>query len=38
VVFFDGHVGVEKPVEGSIDKRMPHQVVGRLHAEILVIP
>ena len=38
VVFCDGHVGVEKPVEGSIDKRLPDQFVGRLRPEILEVP
>jgi prepilin-type processing-associated H-X9-DG protein len=38
VVSCDGHVNVEKPVAGSIDQRLPGQRVGRLRAEILLIP
>jgi prepilin-type processing-associated H-X9-DG protein/prepilin-type N-terminal cleavage/methylation domain-containing protein len=38
VVFCDGHVGVEKPVPGSIDQRLPAQSVGRLRSEILAVP
>jgi prepilin-type processing-associated H-X9-DG protein/prepilin-type N-terminal cleavage/methylation domain-containing protein len=38
VVFCDGHVAQEKYVAGSIDPRLPAQVVGRLRAEILVLP
>lgn len=37
VVFCDGHVGLEKPVPGSIDQRLPNQFVGRLRPEILAI-
>ena len=36
-VFCDGHVGSERPVSGSLDLRMPSQVVGRLRSEILVL-
>jgi len=36
VVFCDGHVGLEKPVPGSLDQRLPTAWVGRLRAEILV--
>lgn len=36
VVFGDVHVGTEIPAEGSIDKRLPGQFVGRLRAEVLV--
>ena len=36
-VFCDGHVEREKPKEGSIDKRMPEHVVGRLPPERLRI-
>lgn len=38
VVFCDGHVGLEKPVPGSTDRRLPNQFVGRLRPEILVLP
>jgi prepilin-type processing-associated H-X9-DG protein/prepilin-type N-terminal cleavage/methylation domain-containing protein len=38
VVFADGHVGLEKPMPGSIDQRLPTQFVGRLRPEILIIP
>jgi prepilin-type processing-associated H-X9-DG protein/prepilin-type N-terminal cleavage/methylation domain-containing protein len=38
VVFCDGHVAEERCVAGSIDPRLPAQSVGRLRAEILVIP
>ena len=38
VLFCDGHVAQEKFVAGSIDQRMPGQFVGRLRAEILVVP
>jgi len=37
-VFCDGHVELEKPVAGSIDQRLPNQLVGRLRPEILVVP
>jgi prepilin-type N-terminal cleavage/methylation domain-containing protein/prepilin-type processing-associated H-X9-DG protein len=35
-VFCDGHVGAENPVPGSIDTRLPAQLVGRLRKEALV--
>ena len=38
VVFCDGHVAEERYLAGSIDSRLPAQVVGRLRTEILVIP
>ncbi len=38
VGFCDGHVGAEKPVPGSLDRRLPGQVIGRLRTEILVLP
>ena len=38
VVFCDGHVGVEKPVPGSMDQRLPNKYVGQLRPAILVIP
>jgi prepilin-type N-terminal cleavage/methylation domain-containing protein/prepilin-type processing-associated H-X9-DG protein len=37
VTFADGHVGTEKPVEGSVDQKLPAQGIGRLRAEILVV-
>jgi len=36
VVFCDGHVALEKPVENSLDRRLPSQFVGRLRSEILI--
>jgi prepilin-type processing-associated H-X9-DG protein/prepilin-type N-terminal cleavage/methylation domain-containing protein len=36
--FADGHVEVEKPVAGSLDQRLPQQVIGRLRPEILTVP
>jgi prepilin-type processing-associated H-X9-DG protein len=36
VVFCDGHVGTEKFLPGSIDPKMPNQIVGRLRPEIIV--
>jgi prepilin-type processing-associated H-X9-DG protein len=36
--FYDGHVDREKPQEGSLDARMPDQVVGRLVSERLIVP
>jgi prepilin-type N-terminal cleavage/methylation domain-containing protein/prepilin-type processing-associated H-X9-DG protein len=38
VVFCDGHIGAEAFVPGSLDARMPGQYVGRLRAEILLLP
>ncbi len=35
VTFADGHVGLEEPVAGSIDQRLPAQNIGWLRAEIL---
>jgi prepilin-type N-terminal cleavage/methylation domain-containing protein/prepilin-type processing-associated H-X9-DG protein len=35
VTFADGHVDLEKPVSGSIDKRLPNQFIGQLRPEIL---
>jgi len=37
VIFCDGHVGLEKPVPGSIDRRLPSQYVGQLRPEILTL-
>jgi prepilin-type N-terminal cleavage/methylation domain-containing protein/prepilin-type processing-associated H-X9-DG protein len=36
--FADGHVGKEKPVPGSFDKRLPSQHIGQLRPEILTLP
>lgn len=36
VTFADGHVALENPVAGSIDKRLPNQFVGQLRPEILL--
>jgi prepilin-type N-terminal cleavage/methylation domain-containing protein/prepilin-type processing-associated H-X9-DG protein len=38
VVFCDGHVAQEKPVDGSWDQRLPSQSVGQLRSEILLVP
>ena len=38
VVFCDGHVATEKPVAGSIDKRLPAEFIGSLRAQILRAP
>ena len=38
VVMCDEHVEGEKPAPESIDRRMPEQWVGRLRAEILLLP
>ncbi len=38
VTFADGHVALEKPVPGSIDKRLPNQFIGQLRPEILALP
>jgi prepilin-type processing-associated H-X9-DG protein/prepilin-type N-terminal cleavage/methylation domain-containing protein len=38
VLFCDTHVGPEAFVPGSLDPNLPGQFVGRLRAEILVIP
>jgi prepilin-type processing-associated H-X9-DG protein/prepilin-type N-terminal cleavage/methylation domain-containing protein len=37
VLFCDGHIGMEKPLAGSIDKNLPAEMVGRLRPEILNI-
>jgi prepilin-type N-terminal cleavage/methylation domain-containing protein/prepilin-type processing-associated H-X9-DG protein len=36
--FGDGHVATEKHVPGSLDPRLPSQLVGRLRSEILLLP
>ena len=38
VAFCDAHVGIEKFVPGSIDPKLPNQLVGRFRPEILVSP
>ena len=38
VSFADGHADREKPVPGSLDLRVPSQVIGRLRPEILIVP
>ena len=38
VTFADGHVDLEKPVTGSVDKRLPNQFIGQLRPEILIVP
>jgi len=35
VVFVDGHVALEAPVNGSLDERLPVEKVGRLRTEML---
>ena len=37
-VFCDGHVARTGPVAGSLDRRLPGQIIGRVPAEILVVP
>ena len=36
--FCDGHVGLERLVPGSIDPKMPGQLVARLRPQILTLP
>ncbi|MBI4659166.1 MAG: prepilin-type N-terminal cleavage/methylation domain-containing protein [Verrucomicrobia bacterium] len=36
-VFCDGHVAPEKPLEGSLDRRLPKQFIGRLRVAILIV-
>ena len=38
VAFADGHVALEKPVNGSVDQRLPNLWIGRLRPEILTVP
>jgi len=38
VTFCDGHVGMEKMMPGSLDRRLPNQFVGQLRPEILTLP
>lgn len=38
VVFCDGHLGQERMVPGSGDRRLPNQFVGSLRPEILTLP
>jgi prepilin-type processing-associated H-X9-DG protein/prepilin-type N-terminal cleavage/methylation domain-containing protein len=35
--FCDGHVSAEKPASGSLDTRLPGEVIGRLRSEILTL-
>jgi prepilin-type processing-associated H-X9-DG protein len=37
-VFCDGHVDQEKPMAGSLDRRLPEQLIGRLGPDRLRIP
>lgn len=37
-IFADGHVDREKPVAGSIDSRLPGQMIGWMRPEILKLP
>jgi hypothetical protein len=36
--FAVGHIALENPVPGSIDKRLPNQFIGQLRPEILSVP
>ena len=36
-VFCDGHVASERPAPESLDRRLRHQIIGRLRSEILVV-
>ncbi len=38
VTFADGHVGQEKMVAGSLDRRLPGQQLGQLRPEMLSLP
>jgi prepilin-type N-terminal cleavage/methylation domain-containing protein/prepilin-type processing-associated H-X9-DG protein len=38
VTFADGHIALENPVVGSVDKRLPNQFIGQLRPEILTLP
>jgi len=38
VIFCDGHVGLEAFLPGSIDPKLPSQLVGQLRPEILTLP
>ena len=38
VIFCDGHVASKSPSSGSLDQRLPGQVVGRLPPEIVSVP
>jgi prepilin-type N-terminal cleavage/methylation domain-containing protein/prepilin-type processing-associated H-X9-DG protein len=38
VAFCDAHVGTEKFLSGSIDPKLPNQLVGRFRPEILLAP
>ena len=38
VLYCDGHVDAERPVAGSIDERLPGELIGRLPIETLRLP
>jgi prepilin-type N-terminal cleavage/methylation domain-containing protein/prepilin-type processing-associated H-X9-DG protein len=38
VLYCDGHIDVERPLAGSIDTRLPSELVGRLPAQLLQVP
>ena len=38
VAFADGHVGMEKMLPGSLDRKLPNQNLGQLRPEILTSP
>jgi prepilin-type N-terminal cleavage/methylation domain-containing protein/prepilin-type processing-associated H-X9-DG protein len=38
VLFCDGHVSPETPLSGSLDDRLPRQIIGRLRSEALIVP
>jgi prepilin-type processing-associated H-X9-DG protein/prepilin-type N-terminal cleavage/methylation domain-containing protein len=38
VLYCDGHVAPERPLAGSIDTRLPSELVGRLYGESLRVP
>jgi prepilin-type N-terminal cleavage/methylation domain-containing protein/prepilin-type processing-associated H-X9-DG protein len=38
VLYCDGHVDPERPLAGSIDTRLPSELVGRLYGESLRVP
>jgi prepilin-type processing-associated H-X9-DG protein len=38
VLYCDGHVDAERPVAGSIDDRLPGELIGRLPTETIRLP